>query len=42
MMGGLSKWNALRDSELSKAMPEAFGPVPEVIAGLSRREAEKV
>ncbi len=23
-------------------MPEAFGPVPEVIVGLSRREAEKV
>ncbi len=42
MMGGFSKWNVLRDSELSKVMPEAFGPVPEVIAGLSRREAEKV
>jgi len=23
-------------------MPEAFGPVPEVISGLSRRAAEKV
>ncbi len=42
MMGGFSKWNVLRDSELSKVMPEAFGPVPEVIAGLSWREAEKV
>lgn len=42
MMGGLSKWNVLRDGELSRVMPEAFGPVPEVIAGLSRREAEKV
>ena len=41
-MGGLSKWNVLRDTELSHAMPEVFGPVPEVIAGLSRHEAEKV
>lgn len=42
MMGGLSKWNVLRDRELSQAMPEAFGPVPEVIVGLARREAERV
>ncbi len=42
MMGGHSKWNVLRDSELSRAMPEAFGPPPEIIAGLLRREAEKV
>jgi tRNA(adenine34) deaminase len=42
MMGGLSKWNILRDTELSEAMPEVFGPVPEVIAGLCQREAEKV
>ena len=42
MMGGFSKWNVLRDRELSQAMPEAFGPVPEVVTGLLRREAEKV
>jgi len=42
MMGGLSKWNVLRDTELSDAMPEVFGPVPEIIGGLSRSEAEKV
>ena len=42
MMGGLSKWNVLRDRELSQAMPEAFGPVPEVVTGLLRREAEQV
>jgi len=42
MMGGLSKWNVLRDTQLSRAMPEIFGPVPEVIAGLSQREAEKI
>lgn len=42
VMGGLTKWNVLRDTELSHAMPEVFGPVPEVIAGLMRLEAEKV
>lgn len=42
MMGGLSKWNVLRDTELSQAMPETFGPVPEVVAGLLLREAERV
>ena len=41
-MGGLSKWNVLRDVELSHALPEVFGPVPEVIVGLLREEAEKV
>ena len=42
IMGGLSKWNVLRDAELFQAMPEVFGPVPEIIAGLSRSEAETV
>ena len=42
VMGGLSKWNVLRDPELSQAMPEVFGAVPEVIAGLLRHEAENV
>jgi tRNA(adenine34) deaminase len=42
LMGGFSKWNVLRDSEISSTMPEAFGPVPEVIAGVLQREAEMV
>lgn len=42
IMGGLSKWNVLRDAQLSHALPEVFGSVPEVIAGLLRRKAEKV
>jgi tRNA(adenine34) deaminase len=42
MMGGFSKWNVLRDSEISQVMPEAFGPVPELLAGLLQREAEMV
>jgi tRNA(adenine34) deaminase len=41
IMGGLSKWNVLRDVQLSHALPEVFGPVPEVIIGLLRQEAEK-
>jgi tRNA(adenine34) deaminase len=42
IMGGYSRWNVLRDADISRAMPEAFGPVPEVITGLLRKEAEKV
>jgi tRNA(adenine34) deaminase len=42
VMGGVSKWNVLRDAKLSEALPEVFGPIPEVIAGLSRRKAENV
>jgi tRNA(adenine34) deaminase len=41
-MGGASRWNILRDSEISRVMPEAFGPVPEVISGFMGREAAKV
>ncbi len=41
-MGGVSKWNILRDTELSKIMPEAFGPVPEILTGLLGQEAERV
>jgi tRNA(adenine34) deaminase len=33
LMGGFSRWNVLRDAEISNVMPEAFGPIPEVIAG---------
>jgi tRNA(adenine34) deaminase len=42
LMGGLSKWNILRDPEMSKVMPEAFGAVPEVVVGVLAREAEEV
>lgn len=41
-MGGASRWNILRDIELSRVMPEAFGPVPEVVSGFMGREAAKV
>jgi tRNA(adenine34) deaminase len=42
MMGGLSKWNVLGDAEISNAMPEAFGGIPEVTGGLLYREAAAV
>ena len=42
VMGGMSRWNILRDTELSNAMPEVFGDVPEVAAGVLMRDAEKV
>jgi tRNA(adenine34) deaminase len=42
IMGGLSRWNVLRDAALSNVMPEAFGPIPEIVAGLLQRKAEKV
>ena len=41
LMGGLSKWNILRDNEISTVMPEAFGDVPEVLVGVLAREAER-
>ena len=42
LMGGLSKWNILRDNEISAVMPEAFGDVPEVLVGVLAHEAERV
>jgi tRNA(adenine34) deaminase len=42
MMGGYSKWNVLRDTEISNVMPEVFGEIPEVSAGLLYSEAAAV
>ena len=41
-MGGLSRWNVLSDSELSRRMPEVFGKAPEVVTGLLAKEAARV
>lgn len=41
MMGGHSKWNILNDAELSRRMPEVFGPPPEVVRDLLAREVER-
>jgi tRNA(adenine34) deaminase len=39
-MGGLSKWNILRDDGMSDRMPQIFGAVPEVVSGILLREAQ--
>lgn len=42
VMGGLSKWNILRDDGISESMPPTFGVVPEVVRGVLIAEAEQV
>jgi tRNA(adenine34) deaminase len=39
VMGGLSRWNVLRDDTLSDGIPFVFGAVPEVVSGLLAEEA---
>jgi tRNA(adenine34) deaminase len=41
VMGGLSKWDILRDDGMSRRMPEVFGAVPEVVSGVLLREAQQ-
>ncbi len=41
VMGGLSKWNILRDSNMSDRMPEIFGAVPEVVSGVLAQQARQ-
>lgn len=42
MMGGASRWDVLGDTHISKRMPEAFGPPPEVLTGVLSKEAASV
>jgi tRNA(adenine34) deaminase len=39
VMGGLSRWNVLRDDALSDGIPFVFGAVPEVVSGILAEEA---
>ena len=41
VMGGLSKWNILRDEGISD-IPQIFGPVPEVVSGVLLQQAQQV
>jgi tRNA(adenine34) deaminase len=41
VMGGLSKWNILRDDGISD-IPQIFGAVPEVVSGVLVHEAQQV
>ena len=38
-MGGVSKWNVLGDTGLSRAIPEVFAPPPEIVSGYMAKEA---
>jgi tRNA(adenine34) deaminase len=40
VMGGASRWDVLHDTGLGDAMPEVFGPPPEILGGLLAEEAE--
>jgi tRNA(adenine34) deaminase len=42
VMGGLSRWNILRDESMSDRMPQVFSCVPEVVSGVMLYEAEQV
>lgn len=42
VMGGSSKWNILRDEDMTDRLPQIFGAVPEVVSGLLHQEAEQV
>lgn len=42
VMGGYSKWDVLKDDDLSNKLPEVFGPPPEIVSGLLSAEAEQV
>jgi tRNA(adenine34) deaminase len=41
VMGGMSKWNILRDDEMSGRMPQVFCAVPEVVSGVHVLEAQQ-
>ena len=42
VMGGVSRFNVLRDDTLSDGLPFVFGAVPEVVAGVLAEEAGEV
>ena len=42
VMGGYSKWDVLKDEDLSSKLPEVFGPPPEIVSGLLSAQAEQV
>jgi hypothetical protein len=39
-MGGKSRWNALEDDGISRAMPEVFAPPPTIVSSFMAQEAE--
>lgn len=41
VMGGLSKWNILRDGDVSGRLPQVFGAVPEIVSGVRVHDAQQ-
>jgi tRNA(adenine34) deaminase len=41
VMGGLSKWNILRDDGMSDRIPQIFGAMPEVVSGVMLHEVQQ-
>jgi tRNA(adenine34) deaminase len=41
VMGGFSKWNILRDEQMSDRMPQVFAAAPEVVSGVLARDAQQ-
>jgi tRNA(adenine34) deaminase len=41
VMGGVTRWDILRDQGMSDRIPEIFGAVPEVVSGVLLREAQQ-
>ena len=41
VMGGFSKWNILRDDDMSARMAQVFAAVPEVVSGVLAGEAQQ-
>ena len=41
VMGGLTKWNILRDEGISDRIPQVFDAVPEVVSGILAHEAQQ-
>jgi tRNA(adenine34) deaminase len=41
VMGGFSKWNILRDDDMSGRMPQIFANVPVVVSGVLAAEAQQ-
>ena len=42
VMGGYSKWDVLKNDELSGRLPEVFGPPPEIVSGVLSGQAERI
>jgi tRNA(adenine34) deaminase len=41
VMGGMSKWNILRDDHMASRMPQIFAAAPEVVSGVLLQEAQQ-